>query len=495
MGKSKSSAKRSKYTAKQFLAKPSSNPKGPFQDQSVNPTADKLASKKRAPSSSEDSEADEVEVQSSSEVTVAAPPPCSQPDKKGYTDNSSSSEEDEPVIARTRPRIRIQLEEPTEKPGTSNAQAVAKVHKPPAVRTMKYHEVVIVGVPQTTDEREVQVQTGACKTRRISKRVEGQLTQTSAVVLSYEGEPPTTVFVDHQRFKTRPYVRPATRCFRCQGYNHLQANCTKAFRCARCGKQHQTRDCEVKDRKEFRCVNCKGAHSSASPTCPAFHKVQDSWVIVANKGVSYADAIRSVVRQRDPEEGGRCIAVNNQRRADVIEPTVNKKLHVADVPTQAMKPWIRKPIMKSVEVQTVEEPKEAAVQTCCDVECQTDFPPPAEKSQQTSADIAIQTIEVVEVAAQTSADVETQANIIDAEKHAEDQFFLATLLQIVGAMMRTDEDIDWSELGEKFNFVADKMAERGFPIKLAPRRSTRQQDNYGYRYNPARGSALRRGAK
>ena len=88
--------------------------------------------------------------------------------------------------------------------------------------------------------------------------------------------------------------------------------------------------------------------------------------------------------------------------------------------------------MKSVKVQTVDEPKEAAVQTCRDVQCQTDFPPPAEKAQQTSADIAIQTIEVIEVAAQTSADMETQANIIDTEKHAEDQFFLATLLQIVG---------------------------------------------------------------
>ena len=62
------------------------------------------------------------------------------------------------------------------------------------------------GVPQTTDEREVEVQTGACKTRRISKRIEGQLTQTSAVVLAYEGEPPAIVFVDQQR-----YIRQATR--------------------------------------------------------------------------------------------------------------------------------------------------------------------------------------------------------------------------------------------------------------------------------------------
>jgi hypothetical protein len=61
-------------------------------------------------------------------------------------------------------------------------------------------------------------------------------------------------------------------------------------------------------------------------------------------------------------------------------------------------------------------------------------------------------------------------------------------------MMRDEHDnIDWSELGQKFNYVADKMAERGFPIKLAPRRSTRQHD--GYRPNPARGSAVRGGAR
>ena len=135
----------------------------------------------------------------------------------------------------------------------------------------------------------------------------------------------------------------------------------KAFRCARRGNQHQTG--KVKDRKEFRCANCKGAHSSASPTCPSFHKVQDSWEIVAKEGISYAEAIRSVVRQCNSE--GECrvgvnsqksvkvaradnpvgvcrIGVNSLKRADrddVIEAIVAKK-HVFDVPTQAMKPWL-----------------------------------------------------------------------------------------------------------------------------------------------------------
>ena len=44
------------------------------------------------------------------------------------------------------------------------------------------------------------------------------------------------------------------------------------------------------------------------------------------------------------------------------------------------------------------QPKEAAVQITRASQCQTDFEPPVEKSQQTSADIAIQTTEVYEQA-------------------------------------------------------------------------------------------------
>jgi hypothetical protein len=183
-------------------------------------------------SNSEDSELDDVEVQSSSdEVNVVAPPlTLEELAKKGYTE--PSSEEDEPIRARSRPRVRIQIEAPTEKLGAINAKSDTKAHKPPAARPKQYREIVIVGVPQTTDEHEVETQTGACKARRISKRLEGQLIKTSAVVLSYEGEQPIIVFVDQQRFKTRTYIRQATRCYRYQGYNHLQSRFTKAFRCA-----------------------------------------------------------------------------------------------------------------------------------------------------------------------------------------------------------------------------------------------------------------------
>ena len=78
-----------------------------------------------------------------------------------------------------------------------------------------------------------------------------------------------------------------------------------------------------------------------------------------------------------------------------------------DVPTQAMKPWLRKPIVKSVEVQTDDQQNEVDVKTCWDSECQTDFEPPVEKSQQTNVDIAIQKTEVFEQAVHTTTDVQS----------------------------------------------------------------------------------------
>ena len=83
--------------------------------------------------------------------------------------------------------------------------------------------------------------------------------------------------------------------------------------------------------------------------------------------------------------------------------------------------------MKSVEVQTDEQPKEVAVQTCRDSECQTDFEPPVEKSKQTSVDIAIQTTEVYEQAVQTTTDVQSQTIAVEAELNPDDNYMIVTI--------------------------------------------------------------------
>jgi len=167
---------------------------------------------------------------------------------------------------------------------------------------------------------------------------------------------------------------------------------------------------------------------------------------VAKEGKSYAEAIRSVVRQHDPKGIDRN-AVNSQQhvvRADVIDAPASKKRVVLDTPTQAMKPWLRKPTMKPAEVQTDEIQKEVAVQTSRDAECQTDFEPPVEKFQQTSADIAVQTIEAIEQAVQTTTDVQLQTVPVVAELSPDDKYTVVTIWQIMKMLMHYSDAEDSS---------------------------------------------------
>ena len=142
-----------------------------------------------------------------------------------------------------------------------------------------------------------------------------------------------------------PFIRQAKRCYRCQCWNHTQGNCKKQPRCARCGDQHLSSECKVTERKQLKCANCKGGHSAASPTCQAFHKIQDAWELVATEKKTYVEAIKSVIRQqthvvkvdttrgrptslRQPDTSRKSVnekSVNNTARADrddVIEAPV-----------------------------------------------------------------------------------------------------------------------------------------------------------------------------
>jgi hypothetical protein len=76
----------------------------------------------------------------------------------------------------------------------------------------------------------------------------------------------------------------------------------------------------------------------------------------------------------------------------------------------------------------------------------------------------------------------TQTTVKEAEKveqstedTMEDQYIVSTLVEIVGALMEHADDYDdsreWRDLVDKFRFVTDRMAARGFPMKL--RRSRR----------------------
>ena len=67
------------------------------------------------------------------------------------------------------------------------------------------------------------------------------------------------------------------RCFGCQKYGHIHANCPTpdVIKCAKCGEGHKTSTCEATN-EQLKCVNCllHGTsdcnHAASSTKCPVF---------------------------------------------------------------------------------------------------------------------------------------------------------------------------------------------------------------------------------
>ena len=118
------------------------------------------------------------------------------------------------------------------------------------------------------------------------------------------------------------------------------------------------------------------------------------------------------------------------------------------------------------------------MQTNRDMECQTDFPPPVDHAQQTSADIGTQTIEVVQQAVQTSADMETQTLKVEVEIAAEEKFYMVTMVEMISLLVQNADtrSPSYRRAIEKFNYIVDKMAENAYPMEMTQTRrpETRQ---------------------
>ncbi|GFV69032.1 putative RNA-directed DNA polymerase from transposon X-element [Trichonephila clavipes] len=78
-------------------------------------------------------------------------------------------------------------------------------------------------------------------------------------------------------------VRGITQCFNCNNFYHTAANCHMKPRCLKCGKNHATRNCLIKERQENPfCINCQDyGHSACYTKCPKFPQ--------SKKGTPFAD--------------------------------------------------------------------------------------------------------------------------------------------------------------------------------------------------------------
>ncbi|GFV44661.1 uncharacterized protein TNCV_212151 [Trichonephila clavipes] len=87
-----------------------------------------------------------------------------------------------------------------------------------------------------------------------------------------------------------------TQCFTCNNFNHSADNCFLKPRCLKCGEEHLTKDCPIKQRLEIKfCINCQVYGPMANwHGCPCFPKPPKG-AIKTNRN-SYTNLYSSFVR-------------------------------------------------------------------------------------------------------------------------------------------------------------------------------------------------------
>ncbi|CAH1647536.1 unnamed protein product [Spodoptera littoralis] len=96
---------------------------------------------------------------------------------------------------------------------------------------------------------------------------------------------PICLYIYGYRFKVEPYTFPVTQCSACWRYAHPLKICpTKNNLCPKCGKEHA--NCET---KEYKCLNCKGAHMALDKSCPIFLKEKAN--IMCQENCTYGKAL------------------------------------------------------------------------------------------------------------------------------------------------------------------------------------------------------------
>jgi hypothetical protein len=159
-----------------------------------------------------------------------------------------------------------------------------KIKKGLAVNNKEFHSYtpkdniikksVIKGLPANMDVEDIKEdlqQQGLPVAKVVAMK-----TQRPLYLVTYESAPKTEllkmircvclVHITIEIYRTKGKI---TQCFRCQQYGHASRNCNRMPRCVKCPKNHDTKDCERKDRTTpATCTGCGGAHPANFKECP-----------------------------------------------------------------------------------------------------------------------------------------------------------------------------------------------------------------------------------
>ncbi|GFW74704.1 nucleic-acid-binding protein from transposon X-element [Trichonephila clavipes] len=142
-------------------------------------------------------------------------------------------------------------------------------------------KAVIKGLPGsskiadiTNDLAEIDFQIDSC-TQLTSKRTKKSLPY--FLVTLPRNDKNSNIFdiakLGYLQVKVEGYlVRGITQCFNCNNFYHTAANCYMKPRCLKCGKEHATKNCHIKERRSNPfCINCQDfGHSACYRKCPKF---------------------------------------------------------------------------------------------------------------------------------------------------------------------------------------------------------------------------------
>ena len=138
---------------------------------------------------------------------------------------------------------------------------------------------------------------GVTRVYRLKKRVDGHLTPTAALVLSFQSHDlPERVKIMPGYFeKVRLYIPMPRRCFRCQSFGHVGGKCRSpvAF-CVTCGLEaHDDGPC----RRSPTCCNCDEPHPASSKSCSRFLLEKEILAIKTKERLTFPEARQRALSQ------------------------------------------------------------------------------------------------------------------------------------------------------------------------------------------------------
>jgi len=162
----------------------------------------------------------------------------------------------------------------------------------PLNRTWQKGVIRGISLDITTDD--VKAETNAIWAHRVSRREDGKIIPTTAVIIAYEHNLPTSVNIGFMRHNVSVYIPLPIRCGNCQKYGHRTDQCKRDKpRCPRCTEAHDYSACTVPD-EQIKCSNCGENHSSAYRGCKKYREISAALRKAATENITYRDAVKKL---------------------------------------------------------------------------------------------------------------------------------------------------------------------------------------------------------